>query len=190
MNEIINNPQPLQRDLFLSGEIDENSVKAIIIELIKINNHDRYLSKFMDLSDSCYTPKPIKIYIDSPGGDVRSGLGLCDIIRRSETPIHTIVLGNALSMGFVIALCGHKRFGHLNSTFMYHQLSYMNWWLSLKGHEERLDLAKELQARLDRIVIENSKLSQKKLDKVNNQKKDWFISSDEALKFKIIDEIL
>lgn len=190
MNEIINTPQPLPRDLFLSGEVDGASVKAIITEIIRINNHDRYLSKFMELSDSCYNPIPIKLYIDSPGGDVRSGLGLCDIMKDSETPVHTIVLGSAMSMGLIIGLCGHKRFCYPNSTLMYHQVSYMMWWEKLKEHEDRIEIGKDLQRRLDTIIINNTKITQKKLDKINNQKKDWFINSETALKFKMVDEIL
>jgi ATP-dependent Clp protease protease subunit len=190
MSELVNNlPQPLPRKLYLTGEVSDTSVNNIIKEIFNITTNDENLSKLMRLSGYDYTPKPIEIYIDSPGGWVTSGLGLCDVILNSKTPIHTITLGLCASMGFVISLCGTKRFCYKNSSLMYHQASSWNIG-KIQEQTQHLEVALELQKKIDYIVTSRTNIKQSKLDKVNKNKKDWWMFSDEALKLGVVDEII
>jgi ATP-dependent Clp protease protease subunit len=115
--------------------------------------------------------------------------GLLSIMDNSKTPIHTIVTGTAMSCGFMILIHGHRRFGHRNSTVMYHQVSGGTDG-KVKDMEDEVIEAKRLQHMLEKMTLEKTKISKKKLGKVYESKKDWFIEPDEAKQLGIIDEIL
>ena len=156
---------------------------------MEINEDDEYLIKLSAINGFTYHPKPIEIYIDSYGGHVYQCLGLLSIIQKSEVPIHTIVTGCAMSAGFLIAITGHKRFGHERSTFMYHQVS-SGMGGKLKEMEEEVIEVKRLQRILEEHTLAKTKLSEKDLEKCYKEKNDWYFSSKQALKHGIIDEII
>ena len=182
-------PNPKDRILYIAKQVDQDSINELTKSIIAINEDDRYLEKVYALQDLEYKPKPIKIYIDSYGGYVYQCFGLLSIMSTSKTPIHTIVTGCAMSCGFLIAISGHKRFCYSKSTYMYHQVSSVVVG-KVKDLEEDVIEAKRLQKMIEEITIENTKITEKKLEKIYKTKKDWFIDSDEALKLKVIDEII
>ena len=65
--------------------------------------------------------KPIKLYINSPGGDVAEGLPIIAAIELSKTPVYTINVGQWCSMAFLIGITGHKRFSLPYATFLLHE---------------------------------------------------------------------
>ena len=180
---------PKDRNLFLAQQVNQDSINKISQAIIEINEEDDVLHKMYKLHDLVYTPKPIKLYIDSYGGSVYQCFGLLGIMRTSKVPVHTIVTGCAMSCGFLISIAGHKRFGYTKSTYLYHQVSSAAWG-TVKDMEDDVIEAKRLQKMIESHTLELTKISKKKLEKVYKSKKDWFIDSDEALKLKIIDEIL
>lgn len=180
--------KPLERDLYLN-EVDIATITALTKEINNINNYDDEQDKSYAIHGSKYYRNPIRLFIDSPGGNVYQALGFINMIENSKTPIHTIVTGFAASAGFLISLHGHKRFGHKYSSFMYHQLAY-GAWSKFKDHQENLQEAERIHNLLCSIVVEKTKLKRKELDKNDAKKKDWWMTSEEALKYGIIDEIL
>lgn len=180
---------PKDRVLYFTKQVDQASIAELTKGIIEINDHDRFLEKLYDIHGIKYTPRPIEIMIDSYGGSVYQCFGLLSIIKRSKTPIHTIVTGCAMSCGFMILICGHKRFAHKYSTPLYHQVSSVAWG-KLKDIEEDANETKRLQAMLEEITLENTKITPKKLKKVYKGKFDWFMNAEESLKLGVIDEIL
>ena len=65
--------------------------------------------------------KPIKLYIDSIGGDIMGTLTIIDSIRQSNTPVITINTGQAYSGGFFCFIAGHKRISYPNASFLFHE---------------------------------------------------------------------
>ena len=180
---------PLNRNLFLSQQVNQDSINKITQSIIDINEDDQNLTKEYALHSLEYKPKPIKLYIDSYGGAVYQCFGLLGVMRASKTPIHTIVTGCAMSCGFLISIAGHKRFGYPKSTYLYHQVSSVSIG-TVKDIEDDVIEVKRLQKMIEEHTLELTKITEKKLEKVYKTKKDWFIDSEEALKLKIIDEIL
>ena len=84
-----------QREIECVGEITAESVNSIITQIL-------YLSRQDD-------QKEITIYINSPGGEVSSGLALYDIMQAVKCPIHTVCIGIAASMGAILFAAGDKR---------------------------------------------------------------------------------
>lgn len=182
-------PLPIKRDLFFSKEVEQASIEEMIKHIVEINQSDEKLKKVYDIYGLNYSPQPIKIYIDSYGGTVYQCFGLLSVIEKSKTPIHTIVTGAAMSCGFMILIFGHKRFAYEHSTPMYHQVGSVSWG-KVKDLEENIEEAKRLQAKIEEMTLTKTKISRKKLDKIYKTKKDWFMTSAEALKLGVVDEIL
>lgn len=167
------------------GEIECEEVNAIIEYITHVNHND---SLNID-NDKNYKPKPIKLIINSYGGEIYYALGLCDIMQKSITPIHVYGTGAVMSSGLLIFMSGAKRFAYKNCTFMYHQVS-TKFEGKLKGQEADLKECKRLQSLYDKAVVSKSKITQKQLDAANAGHKDWFFDSKEALKLGIIEKIL
>lgn len=182
-------PKIPERNLFLASQVDQDSINKLTKDIIEINENDEYLTKYYKVHDLEYTRKPIKIYLDTYGGNVYQCFGLLSIIECSKTPIHTIVTGCAMSAGFMILICGHKRFGYPLSTPLYHQVA-TGFRGKIKDMEESLIETKRLQAKIETITLKHTKITKKKLEQIYNRKIDWYLSADEALKLGIIDEIL
>ena len=139
--------------------------------------------------DIDYVAKPIKIMIDSFGGQVYQILGLLAIMDESKTPIHTYATGAAMSCGFMLLIHGHKRFAYKHATPLYHQVSSGSSG-KVKDMEEKLEESKRLQGLLEKLTLEKTKISAKKLERVYKTKKDWYMTAKEALKLGVIDEIV
>jgi len=182
-------PIAKERNLYLAKQVDQASINEISKEIIDINQNDDYLGKLAELHGMKYTPKPIKLYIDSYGGYVYQCLGLLGIIDKSVVPVHTIVTGAAMSCGFLIAITGHRRFAYDNATHMYHQVSSVMWG-KLKDMEEDLEETKRLQSLIEEHTLSRTKMTREMLEKNYKSKKDWFINTKQALKLGIIDEII
>ena len=189
MSNNLNLPSPIPRNLFLAKQVDQDSINSISKAIIEINEDDEYIAKIYSAHDLIYNPKPIKLYIDSYGGYVYQCMGLLGIMKASKAPIHTIVTGCAMSCGFLISISGHKRFGYPKATYMYHQVSSVAVG-KVKDLEDDVIETKRLQTIIEEITLENTKITQKKLDRIYKIKKDWFMDSDEALKLKVIDEVI
>ena len=185
----INLPQPIERKLFLSKQVDQSSINEISKAIITINEDDEKLKRIYAAYDLEYVPKPIELYIDSYGGYVYQCFGLLGIMRASKIPVHTIVTGCAMSCGFLISIAGHKRFGYPKSTYLYHQVS-SGAIGKAKDLEEEVIETLRLQKMIEDHTLEYTKITAKKLEKVYKGKRDWFIDTEEAIKLKIIDEII
>ena len=139
---------PKNRDLFFTKQVDQSSIGELTQKIIEINQDDEHLKKLYKVYGLDYNPEPIKLYIDSYGGLVYQCFGLLSVMERSQTPIHTIVTGCAMSCGFMILISGHKRFAHKLSTPLYHQVSSGTFG-TVKEMEEKVEHSKKLQNQLE-----------------------------------------
>jgi len=184
-----NLPLPKERTLFFAKQVNQSSIEDLTKSVVEINENDKLLKKIYAVYDLEYKPKPIKIMIDSYGGQVYQILGLLAIMDSSKTPIHTYVTGAAMSCGFLLLIHGHKRFAYKHATPLYHQVSSIALGKA-KDMEEDLMETKRLQEIIEKLTLERTKISKKKLEKVYKRKLDWFMSANEALKLGVVDEIV
>ena len=173
-----------ERILFLSDDIDNESVGSITWNILRLIKSDDEKDK----KEKDYRREPIKLYINSYGGSVYDMWGLIDIILNSKTPIYTYCTGYAMSAAFKIFLAGHKRYCYKHSTFMYHQMSC---WRSGKYQDlvedrEEMDW---LNKKNEEYVIDRTKLTRDKVKDIREKKKDFYIHSDKAVEYGIVDEV-
>ena len=97
------------RIIFLGGQVSDGMANLIVAQLLFLANED--------------AKSEISIYVNSPGGSVTAGLGIVDTMRFLPCPVATYIIGQAASMGSVIACCGSKgrRFALPNAENLMHQ---------------------------------------------------------------------
>jgi len=182
--------RPRNRNIYMSENFTNESVQKITQEIIEINEDDDLLErKLLFAYNLTYDRLPIKIYIDSYGGMVYSCIGLISIIENSKTPIHTIVTGSAFSAGFLLLICGHKRFAYKKSSMMYHQIAAGSIG-KLLDMEDRVDVIKKLHKMMTKYTISKTKITKEQLKDNYIKKKDWYMDAEESLELGIIDEII
>lgn len=161
-----------ERIIFLDSEINNQNVNLWIAELL-------FLSSKND--DDIY------IYINSPGGSVTAGLALYDTMRYIKPKIVTICVGMAASMAAFILAAGDKRFALENSEIMIHELS-----TNIEGNATDIlthtKWIEKIKHKVDDILARNTNHTTKEIELATLR--DNFMSSNEALKFGLIDEIL
>ena len=166
-----------ERIIILSGEIDTHNCELIKANLL-------YLESLDDEED-------IQIYINSPGGSVYDGLGLLDFMEYIKPDISTINTGLAASMAAIILSSGAKgkRKSMKRSRVMIHQpLSFGSWMQQASDMEIEAKEINHLKKELYEIISENTGQAYDKVHKDSDR--DYWMSSEEAKKYGMIDEIL
>lgn len=173
------------RTFLLNEDVDAESVEKIILGIHEINRQDDEDEK----SKVDFKRQPIKLVLDTNGGEFYRGMGLVNIIDSSKTDVHAYVYGMTASMGVIIAAICHKRFAHKRAHFMIHSVAAGTYG-KLSWMEESVEQYKKIQEMMDDLLIENTNIKQKKLDKVTECKQDWFITGEEALEIGLVDELI
>ena len=175
------NKKRVYRNLVLSGEISEESAQNIIQHINDINEDDFGKEE----------RSPIQLKINSIGGSMYDGFAIIGAIESSETPVYTYGYGAIMSMALPILVSGVKRFAHPLTTFMYHEC------LDTFGHYEKVSILKENLEETERVmdiyddfILNKTSFTRKQLDKVKKGKYDWYFDINDALKYKVIDQVI
>jgi len=139
---------------------------------------------------SRFPGKGITIVFNTPGGDIIDGLGLFDHLRHLDqngTPITTVALGYAASMGAVLLQAGSTRIVSPNSFLMIHEASYGTAGKT-SDMEDDVTLMKRMQEKLLKILAERSTLTVRQI-KAKWARKDWWIDAEAAVELGFADTI-
>ena len=164
-----------ERIIFLGGPIDDHVANLVIAQLL-----------YLDHSDP---KKDISLYINSPGGSVTAGLAILDTMSFVKADVSTICVGIAASMGAVLLSAGAKgkRFALPNSEVMIHQVMG-----GAEGQASDIAInAKHIlrtKETLNKILAKNTSQTVAQIEKDSDR--DYWMTSDEAKKYGIIDEIV
>lgn len=165
------------REIFLTEEINAQTSNELIKQLMYLERQD--------------SESEVTIYINSPGGEVISGLAVYDYIGMMKAPVITVCIGTAASMGAILFLAGAKRQMLPHTRLMIHDPSYsQNDIGGRKPHEiqHELDKLNETREALARIISEKTGRSIDEIYKVTAD--DTFYSAQEAIDFGLATEIL
>lgn len=160
-----NKNEELSREIYISGEINNEMAAEIIAHLKKINDEDLDVyEKNQTLNEKNQLPyKPISLTINSPGGSVMDGCAIMNTLESCIAPVHTHGIGEVSSMAVHIYACGEVRTAGDLVTFGLHgtgggTCGYTKEMISSLTHWKKLE--KKLNDRL----LEDTKLTQKDLD--------------------------
>ena len=165
-----------ERIIFIGGPIDDTVANLVIAQLLFLQSED--------------PKKDISLYVNSPGGNIHSGLAIIDTMNYVKPDIQTICVGMAASMGSVILSAGTKgkRFALPNSYIMIHQPHVSG----VEGQASDIEISDKhiLKSReiLNKILVKNTGQSMDRIEK--DVDRDYFMSAEEAKKYGIIDKIL
>lgn len=163
------------RIVFLNDEVNDYTANIVIAQLL-----------FLAYKDP---KKDIQLYINSPGGSVTAGMAIYDTMQFIKPDVSTICIGIAASMGAVLLSGGAKgkRYALPNSRVMIHQP-----WGGAQGQASDVEIqAKELVKWKQKINELLAKNTGQKLTKIQQDTdRDYFMESDEAKKYGIIDDVI
>src|SRR3989344_5206486 len=164
-----------ERIIFLGSPIDDAVANTVIAQLLFLESED--------------AKKDIKLYINSPGGSVTSGLAIYDTMQYVKSEVMTICIGTAESMGAVLLAAGAKgkRIALPNSEIMLHQVMG-----GAEGQATDIKIRAEhilkIRDRLNQILSKHTGQPLAKIEQDTDR--DSFMSPEEAKKYGIVDKIL
>ena len=162
------------RIIFLSGEINDSTANIVVSELLYLDSLNH---------------KDIFLYINSPGGQITSGMAIYDTMNYIKSDVRTICIGMTASMGAFLLANGTKgkRYSLPNSEIMIHQPLG-----GTSGQATDIKIAAEhilkIKQKLNNILAKVTGKSIKVIEKDTDR--DNFMNPNEALKYGLIDEII
>lgn len=158
-----------------------------ILELNKQIDEAAKQMKIVQITLDLPEPPPIKLHINSKGGEVASSLCAADKLCRCPVPIHTYCEGEIASGATLIAICGKKRYMTKHSFFLIHQLSSEVWGKYMELQDEMQNLQMMMNI-IEEMYISKTKIPKNELK--NLLKHDLYISPEVCLKWQIIDAVI
>ena len=166
-----------ERIVFLNGEVNDQVSNSICAQLL-----------FLEAEDS---ESDISFYINSPGGVVTAGMAMYDTMQYIKPDVSTIVMGQACSMGSLLASSGApgKRFMLPKARHMIHQPSG-----GASGQQSDIEIAaqeiRRMRTELTEIYVEHNSKG-KTFEEINKDiERDNFMTASESLEYGLIDEIV
>jgi ATP-dependent Clp protease protease subunit len=170
-----------KRKVIINGEITEDIVETAMLQILKWNDEDK--------DKTPESRQPIELIQNSPGGNVSDGLVLCNIIENSITPVYITTLGTAASMAAYIAMCGTKgkRKCYEFTTFLIHSGSMV-----VAGNSDEVESTvkyySDMRKEIEQFIYKHTKIDKDTYKQ--HQKEEWYLTSREAKRWGLVDEII
>jgi ATP-dependent Clp protease protease subunit len=166
-----------ERIVFLNGAVDDYSANVIVAQFLHLESAD--------------SEKDIHFYINSPGGVVTAGMSIYDTMQFIKPDICTYVMGQACSMGSLLAQAGTagKRYMLPNARHMIHQPSG-----GARGQATDMQIQVEeilkMKQSLTEIYVKHNSKGKTFEEFAKDMERDKFMSAEEALEYGLIDKIV
>lgn len=163
------------RVLFITGEINDQLANFIVPAMLYLANES--------------SRKPIKLYINSPGGSITAGMAIYDTMRTISCPVHTVGMGMCASMASFLLSMGDKRSVLENTEVMIHQPL-----TGVQGQQTDIQIVakhiERLREKLERKYAEksNGKITYEQIHEACER--DNYLEAQQALDMGLIDEII
>ena len=166
-----------KRAVYLWGAVEDKSARDVVSKLL--------------LLDADKPGQEIKFYINSPGGVVTSGMVIYDTMRMMQSPVVTICMGLAASMGSILLSGGvkGKRVIYPHGEVMIHQPSIGGYFQATSAdieiHAKQMQRTKEISAQ---ILANNTGKSYERI--LKDFDRDYWLDAKEAVEYGIVDSII
>ena len=172
--EKINEEFLQRRQIFLWGAVSDKSAEAIVEKLL-----------YLEYTDP---KKPIYFFINSPGGVITSGMAIYDIMKTISSPVYTITMGMAASMGSLLACSGMKGHRYIlkHAKMLIHQPLISGQIIApaidIKIRAEEI---KKTRDEMNRILSESTGQTIKKIEQDTDR--DYYMNAKEAIAYGLVD---
>jgi len=163
------------RIIFIGTPIDDTIANLIIAQMLFLESED--------------PDKDIYIYLNSPGGIVTSGLAIYDTMQYIKPHVSTLCMGQAASMGALLLTAGEKgkRYALPNSRILLHQPlgAFQGQATDIEIHAKEI---LHIRERINNILVSHTKQPLERIQQDTDR--DFFMNSEEAKEYGIIDEVI
>ena len=166
-----------KRQIFLWGAVTDKSAEMIVERML-----------FLEATDP---GKPIYFFINSPGGVITSGMAIYDVMRMISSPVYTVTMGMAASMGAILLTVGEKghRYVFEHAKVMIHQPLISGQIVApaidIKIHAEEI---KKTREELNRIIAETTGQPLTRVEKDTDR--DYYLDGKGAVEYGLADKVL
>jgi ATP-dependent Clp protease protease subunit len=175
------------RIIMLQGPVEDYMANLVVAQMLFLESQN--------------PEKPIKLYINSPGGSVTAGLAIYDTMQFVKCPVHTMVMGQAASMGSFLAQAGSAghRYVLPESRTMIHRVSSGTRGTSGSVHVQELQFedairsmeeSKRLNKRLTELYVKHNSKEKQYDELFETMKFDTFLSAEEAVEYGLADRVI
>ena len=180
-------PEPELRVIGLYSNVEDEKIAELTQAILYLNETNKMRDKEKEET------KPIEFYINTYGGSADDMFAMYDVMRQvqQDTEIHTIGVGKVMSAGTLLLAAGTKgkrKIGR-NCRVMIHNVAAGNFG-TLPNLTNELEAIQRLQDDYISAMVENTKFTRKKLEKLLNEKVNIYLDADEAVKYGIADEVI
>ena len=164
------------RKIFIEGEIDAEAACAFVKKVMLLNVED--------------SQKPIDLLINSPGGDINSGMVMYDVIQGSKAPIRMFCIGRAYRMGALLFACGnHGRYMLPHGELMLHEPLLGNCVGGSSSSIKSIsDSLMETKKKMNRILAKHTGKTEEEVEEATGF--DHYFSPEESIEFGLCDQIV
>ena len=166
------------RTIVINEDISEASIETVVLPLLEMDNDG--------------SGKPIKILLNTNGGDVGIGLLICDVIENLKTPTEIILLANGYSMGSLILMSGYSnpnvtRKCYRFSTALVHGGSTYIGGTSMQVRDFH-NFQQKYEKKIREFIISHSAITEDEYDKM--ERYEWYFTAEDMIEKKLVEEII
>lgn len=165
------------RVILLEGEVHDQMANLVVAQLLYLESEN--------------TDKDINLYINSPGGSVTAGMAIYDAMQFIQPDVCTIVMGQACSMGSLLAQAGakDKRLILPNARHMIHQPSG-----GARGQATDMEIQVreilEMKKNLTNIYVKHNSKGKQFEELAKDMERDFFMSAQQAVDYGLADKVI
>jgi ATP-dependent protease ClpP protease subunit len=172
-----------ENHVYFYSPVTEKSSLELIRLIRRLDIEMSYLASRIGLAKN----PPIHLYIQSPGGDVFSGLNICDAIERCKTDVYTYVEGSAASAATLISSMGKKRFMTKRSFMLVHQPQIL-WHGKHDEFIDEIENQKNIFSAVKEVYLDKCNISEEELEEL--LKHELWLPAEKCLELGFIDKII
>lgn len=172
-----------ENHVYFYSPVTEKSSLELIRLIRRLDIEMSYLASRIGLPKN----PPIHLYIQSPGGDVFSGLNICDAIDRCKTDVYTYIEGSAASAATLISSMGKKRFMAKRSFMLVHQPQIL-WHGKHDEFIDEIENQKHIFRAVKDIYLQKCTISEEELEEL--LKHELWLPAEKCLELGLVDKII
>ena len=171
--------------IWFNCSVNNKTVNSLIKELHDINKEFEK-AYHNHAHTGKLVPKPIQLFINSPGGNLIEAMAAIDAIQQSKIEVHTIVQGSAASAATLMSIVGKKRYITKNSMMLIHELSSAMWGKMSEIKDDYRN-CQFFMKRIKELYMENTKMTEENLDSILTH--DLYWDANTCMEHGLVDEI-